>query len=148
MTYRTWWQPKETTSATNPAESTPKQKESATASTHTFTSAKGAKIELDNWSKDGMITTPFVLTGRVPGNWSFEGTFPIDIIYEGDIGLPGTTAKLESDWMTSELVPFTATLQFDERTRESNDVMIMLRKANPSGNPENDDSLALKVRFS
>ncbi len=113
----------------------------------TFTSAKGITITLDNWPKDGVVASPLTITGKVPGNWSSEGEFPIDVVHEGDIGLPGTTAHLEGDWMTEAMVPFTATLTFDEQTMKRNDVTIILRKANPSGQPDKDDSLALKVRF-
>jgi hypothetical protein len=68
-------------------------------------------------------------------------------VYEGDIGLPGATAKLQGNWMTTNMVPFTATLTFDERTMESDDVAIMLRNANPSGLPENDDSVRIPIHF-
>lgn len=136
------------------SDDTPSQTVSSdTASSHSvenrsFTSAKGVKIEIDNWPKSGVISSPLTITGKVPGSWAYEGSFPIDVVYEGDIGLPGTTAKLQGDWMTDAMVPFTATLTFDARTMASDDVGIVLRNANPSGLPENDDSLSLKVYFS
>ena len=117
-------------------------------STKEYKSAKGVTIEIDDWTENREVSSPLVITGRVPGSWSFEGQFPIELVYEGDIGLPGTTATLNGDWMTDALVPFTATLTFDEANLTGGDVVIMLRNANPSGMPENDDSLALKVRVS
>lgn len=111
-----------------------------------FTTANGTKLIIDNWPTDGVVVNPLSLTGQVPGSWSHEGLFSIDILCEGDIGLPGATAQLEGDWMTNELVPFTASLSFDSTTKECGDLSIILRKANPSGLPENDDSLSLIVQ--
>lgn len=70
-----------------------------------FTSAKGVKIELDKWPRDNFVSSPLVITGKVPGSWAAEGSFPIDVVFEGDISLPGTTATLKGDWMTEAMVP-------------------------------------------
>jgi hypothetical protein len=145
LAYFVWWQPKNPTEPITKETST-QQNTPATVS-KTVTSAKGVTIELDDWPKDSVLTGSQTITGKVPGSWSFEGEFPIDVVYEGDIGLPGATAKLQGNWMTTNMVPFTATLTFDERTMESDDVAIMLRNANPSGLPENDDSVRIPIHF-
>lgn len=116
--------------------------------TRQYTSTKGVTIELDDWPEAGVITSPLKITGKVPGNWSFEASFPIDIISQGGAGISTAAAELQGDWMTTELVPFTATLTFDESILTGDDGTIVFRKANPSGLPENDDSVELEVRFS
>lgn len=127
-------------------EATDSQSESAELATRQYKSAKGVTIEIDDWAEGRQISSPLTITGKVPGSWSHEGSFPIDLVYEGDIGLPGTTAELGGDWMTDELVSFAATLSFDEERLEGKDITIVIHNANPSGMPANDDSLALKVQ--
>ncbi len=121
------------------------QEEQPELTTQTYKSAKGVTITIDNWADNRLVSSPLTITGAVPGSWSFEGSFPIDLLFEGDIGLPGATAQLKGDWMTDEMVPFTASLVFDDQLI-GEEVLIILRKDNPSGLPENDDSLRLKVR--
>lgn len=147
MAYVAWWQPKDSTQDGSNKPDSSQAETPSQAGARTFTSVKGVTIELDNWPKDNVLTSPLTITGKVPGSWSFEGTFPIGVLYEGDIGLPGATATLQGDWMTTEMVPFTATLTFDEKIMASDDVAIILRNANPSGLPENDDSVSFPVRF-
>lgn len=114
--------------------------------TREYQSAKGVTVFINNWAYNREVTSPLTITGQVPGSWSHEGVFPISIVYQDDIGLPGTTAELQGDWMTDELVPFTATLTFDD-TLIGDEGVIVLRNANPSGMPANDDSLGLEVKF-
>lgn len=121
------------------------QSEAAKLATREYKSAKGVTIEIDDWAEGRLVSSPLTITGQVPGSWSYEGSFPINMIYEGDIGLPGATAELDGDWMTDELVPFAATLSFDEEQLDGKDITIVIHNANPSGIPANDDSLALKV---
>lgn len=121
------------------------QEEQPELTKQTYKSAKGVTITIDNWADNRLASSPLTITGAVPGSWSFEGSFPIDLLFEGDIGLPGATAQLKGDWMTDEMVPFTASLVLDDQLI-GEEVLIILRKDNPSGLPENDDSLGLKVR--
>lgn len=114
--------------------------------TREYQSAKGVTVFINNWAYNREVTSPLTITGQVPGSWSHEGVFTIDLSFEGDVGLPGATARLQGDWMTDELVPFTATLEFDSKQLVGKDVAIIIRNANPSGLPENDDSLSLEVQ--
>lgn len=124
-----------------------KQQPSQELATREYKSVKGLTIEIDNWADNREVSSPLTISGKVPGNWSFEGSFAVDLLHEGDIGITGATARIKGDWMTEKLVPFTARLTFDKAQLAGGDTMIILRKANPSGAPENDDSLGLKVRI-
>lgn len=116
-----------------------------TTANRNFNSVKGESIQINDWPSDNTITNPYTITGKVPGSWSNEGTFVIEGIYEGDIGIPGGTATLQGDWKTTGMVPFTATLDFGPHFKAGSKLTILLRKANPSGAPQNDDSLAIDV---
>lgn len=115
--------------------------------TRQYKSDKGVTIEIDNWADNRSISTPLTITGRVPGNWSSEGRFPVAAVYQGDIGMPGAVAHIQGDWMTEDMVPFEVELRFNEIDDMSGEVTIALRKANPSGLAENDDSLVLRAQL-
>ena len=54
-------------------------------------------------------------------------------------------ATAQGDWMTTDYVPFEATLEFTADTSVSNRGSLILKKDNPSGLPENDDALEYTV---
>jgi len=117
-----------------------------TPATRTYTSPKGIKIELNDWVDNKLISSPFTITGRAPGNWAFEASFPIELLASSESNLITIPAALTGDWMTTELVPFTATLSFDESAAGETGTLI-LRKDNPSGLAENDDSIRIPIRY-
>lgn len=110
-------------------------------------SDKGISIELDNLQQDQVISSPFTLTGHVSGNWSSEASFSVDLVSEGGQVIATVPATIQGDWMTTEMVPFTVTLTFDD-SNLGDSGKIILHKANPSGLLENDDKVELPVRFS
>ncbi|WP_309708925.1 hypothetical protein [Pseudolysinimonas sp.] len=111
-----------------------------------FTSEGGTPITVDEWS-DSPVGSPLTLSGEVPGNWSSGGSFAVQLTDQDGNVLDDATAQLEGDWMTEELVPFTVTLNFD-RPADVTSGFLVLKKENPSGLPENDDSLSIPVTFS
>lgn len=54
-------------------------------------------------------------------------------------------AQAQSEWMTTEFVPFRAELSFDAPAAERG--TLVLGKDNPSGLPEHADELRINVRF-
>lgn len=109
------------------------------------------RIVLNSPLPNTVVTSPLSLTGEA-GGWYFEGSFPVELLdSEGNILAQGP-ATATADWMTIDFVPFTATLTFTNPYAagdpESEKVgKIILRKDNPSGLPENDDSIEIPVRF-
>lgn len=67
--------------------------------------------------------------------WYFEWIFSIDLLDWNDTEITSTQANAQGEWTTSDYVPFTAWLKFDEI--DTNNASIILRNANPSGLPEN-----------
>lgn len=99
---------------------------------------------------DATVSSPLIITGRARGPWYFEASFPVTLTnWDGRIIAEGY-AQAQSDWMTTEFVPFTATLTFTTPTAgdpAKNRGTLILKKDNPSGLPENDMALEIPVEF-
>lgn len=96
-----------------------------------------------------VITSPLVIKGEARGSWFSEASFPIFLTrWDGKILAQGI-ATAKSDWMTTEFVPYEATLTFvadvDIHNKRGS---LILRKDNPSGLPEHDNALEIPVFFS
>lgn len=90
------------------------------------------------------IGSPFVISGKARGYWFFEGSFPIELRdTQGNI-LETIIAQAEGEWMTTEFVPFTASLIFTKPSASMSAVLVF-KKDNPSGLPEKDDSIEIPV---
>jgi hypothetical protein len=113
-------------------------------STGEFTSEGGIPITLDEWTEQP-VTSPLTISGEVPGNWSAEASFPVQVTDSDGTALAEAGAQLQGDWMTDEMVPFSVTLTFDRPVGDSG--FLVLTKENPSGLPENDDSLRIPITF-
>lgn len=111
-----------------------------------YRSLKGIMIRIDPRIASEAQVSPLKVTGEVPGNWSFEASFPIELRDSTDKVLSRAVATLQGDWMTTDLVPFTATLTFTEpATAET--AQLVLHKDNPSDLPERDDSVTIPVKL-
>jgi len=92
-----------------------------------------------------VIKSPLEISGRARGNWYFEASFPIQLIGQNDQKLATTAAAAQGDWMTNDLVPFTATLNFEAPAGDEG--KLVFKKDNPSGLPQNDASFIVPIRF-
>lgn len=116
------------------------------SATMEFTSPKGVVVRLYDWTKQKTLTSPAVVTGEIPGNWSFEATFPVAIADGTGKTLTQTPARLQGDWMTTNYVPFSVTLTFTSPTMSKVGTLI-LHKDNPSGLSKNDDTITVPITF-
>lgn len=109
-----------------------------------------AFIRVDSPRPNQIIKSPLAVTGEARGNWFFEASFPVVLTdWDGRIIAQGI-AQASEDWMTTDFVPFEATLEFqkpefigDFSTRG----FLILKKDNPSGLPEHDDAVEIPVVF-
>ena len=105
-------------------------------------------VEIASPLPSSTITSPVTITGRARGNWYFEASFPVMIVdWDGKIIAQGV-ATAQSDWMTTDFVPFKATLSFntaDISGHYSNKGTLILKKDNPSGLSKNDDAFEIPV---
>jgi len=92
-----------------------------------------------------LIQSPLFILGEAVGPWFFEASFPVVLEDgEGNI-LAGGVATAEGDWMTEDFVNFKAQLEFVVPQTPTG--KLILRKDNPSGLEEFDDSLWIPVEF-
>lgn len=93
-----------------------------------------------------IVSSPLKITGKAVGPWYFEASFPVELV-DLKTGLDiakGLVQAVGGTWMTEDFVSFEATLQFDKPSTTTSAVLI-LRKDNPSGLPENDKSISIPV---
>lgn len=116
-----------------------------------FTEDIGSELEKANLIKatdprpNAIIATPLTVRGVARGNWYFEASFPVELVDLTGAKIAQGIAQAQGEWMTTEFVPFVATLTFTAPTSSTG--TLWLRKDNPSGRPENDDALRIPVRF-
>ena len=132
-----------TPEGTNPPTNTPSEERASLAE---YRSLKGVIIKLDPRIVSEAQVSPLKVTGEVPGNWSFEASFPIELRDSTDKVLSRSVATLQGDWMTTDLVPFTATLTFAGPVAAET-AQLVLHKDNPSDLPERDDSVTIPVKL-
>lgn len=88
------------------------------------------------------VTKTFSVQGQAPGNWFFEAVFPVQV-QDGNGNVVATAqAHAQGDWMTSGMVPFTATVSV---AQYSGPATLVLKKDNPSGLPQNDGSFSVPI---
>lgn len=92
-----------------------------------------------------LVTSPLTVAGEARGNWYFEATFPVKLYDANSNLLAEGYAEAMSDWMTTDYVSFTANLTFV--TPSTSTGTLVLEKDNPSGLPENADSVSIPVSF-
>lgn len=93
-----------------------------------------------------LSSTTLTITGKARGIWYFEASFPIQILNASGIVIATLPAQAQSDWMTTEFVPFSATVTFPAQPAGSAGT-IVLKKDNPSGDPVRDDSISVPIVF-
>lgn len=113
---------------------------------------KSGLIKLETPEPYATITSPLTITGEARGYWFFEASFPVMLVNWDGLIIAEGIATAESDWMTEDFVPFSATLQFETSfPPNAPEFMkkgaLILKKDNPSGLPEHDDALEIPVVF-
>lgn len=96
------------------------------------------------------ISSPVTITGEARGTWYFEASFPI-VVVDWDGKIIGTGhAQANGDWMTTEFVPFTATVTFDKPANvgpQSIRGSIILKNDNESGQASTSKSIEIPILF-
>ena len=92
-----------------------------------------------------LVQSPLTIKGSARGSWFFEASFPIKIFDSKGKQLGFAVAQAQGDWMTTDFVPFTATLTFDTPTTEKG--VVVFQKDNPSGLPENNRTFSVPIYF-
>lgn len=111
----------------------------------TYTSSKGTKVTVYAPLTNAKVSSPVAVIGEVPGNWSSEAQFPIELKDSKGNMVAQATAHVLGNWMTSSLVPFSASLTYTGTPSGSG--TLVLHKDNPSGQAQNDDQASVTISF-
>jgi hypothetical protein len=121
------------------------QKAQRSSSTTSYKSDKGVEVIVTSPKGGAFVTSPLKVTGKIPGSWSFEAEFSVRLLDDNHKVLAQAPAKLQGDWMTDTMVPFSASLPFTKGTATKGSLVLV--KANPSDLSANDDSVVIPVKF-
>lgn len=111
---------------------------------------EGKIVVLSPLPESTVSASPVVIKGQAVGNWFFEASAPVDIVnWDGlIIGQGYISVDQGYDWMTTDMVPFTGVINYDASQLGAYKYgWIIMRKDNPSGEPQFDDSLEFKILF-
>lgn len=106
-------------------------------------------IQIENPRPNQVISNPINIKGQARGFWFFEASFPV--VLKGGNGevLAEGIAEAKNDWMTTDFVQFESTLEYNlNKDLQNKKGLLILKKDNPSGIPENDDYLEIPIIFS
>lgn len=93
---------------------------------------------------DSIIKSPVSVSGMAKGTWFFEGNIPVSLEADDGTVIAQVGAMAESEWMTEDFVPFSTEISF---TTTGSRGVLVIRKDNPSGEPQFDAEFKVPVRF-
>jgi len=99
-------------------------------------------VKVSSPRPDATVSKTFTVTGEARGTWYFEASFPIFVIDANGSKVGQGIAQAVENWMTENFVPFTAQVTIENY---SGPATLVFLKDNPSGLPENDDSVSFSV---
>ncbi|MFZ4648953.1 MAG: Gmad2 immunoglobulin-like domain-containing protein [Patescibacteria group bacterium] len=110
-------------------------------------STSSQEIIIDQPLQNESLASPYAITGKARGSWFFEASFPLKIVDEQAKVLGSGLANAQTDWMTSNFVPFIGYIKFlpGEMPASGTKVFLVLSKDNPSGLPEHDASTSVPI---
>lgn len=109
----------------------------------TYKNASADLIQVELPYPGAVTGKEFTIIGKARGYWFFEASFPVELqTLDGNI-LGGGVATAQGEWMTEDFVDFTAEMQTPSAF--TGPAILILRKDNPSGLPENDASISFPI---
>lgn len=107
--------------------------------------SKSDLIRVKNVKSGDIIKSPLTVEGEARGYWFFEASFPVRLLDGNGKQIAIGIAQAQSEWMTTEFVPFKTVLTFAAPITPNG--TLVLEKDNPSGLPEHADELRISIRF-
>ncbi len=105
-------------------------------------------IIIDTPTPNQEVTSAITISGKARGNWFFEASFPIVVVNWDGLIIGQGIATAQDEWMTTEFVPFLAVVSYAlPPDTPYNRGALILKKDNPSGLPEHDDSREIPITF-
>jgi hypothetical protein len=103
-------------------------------------------VVLEKPQEGSSISSPLTVHGKARSNWFFEGSFPVQLLDSTGTVIAEGPATALGEWMTAEFSAFTARLVFPKQDAGEKGTLV-LRKDNPSGLPEHDESRHITIYF-
>jgi hypothetical protein len=126
--------------------------ESATNTTATITITRGGggattsdQVRVDSPVSGQAVSSPLQVRGSARGGWYHEATFPVTLLDGNGQRLAQSYATAQGEWMTSNWVPFTASIAFPAPATATGTLVV--ENANASGDPARALSVRIPVRF-
>lgn len=85
---------------------------------YSYLSSKSVSILVYAPLKNATVTSPVAVIGEVPGNWSFEAQFPVQLKDSKGNIIARTSAHVLGSWQTDQFVPFSAQLTYIKPCQE------------------------------
>lgn len=109
----------------------------------TYTNASADDIVVELPFPGAVTGKEFTVVGKARGPWFFEASFPVGVFTQGGVLIASGVAQAEGEWMTENFVPFKVTITIPQNF--IGEAVLVLRKDNPSGLPENDASISFPI---
>lgn len=109
------------------------------------TQASSSEIVVDSPKVGDKISSPLTVKGKARGSWYFEASAPVVVVDANGKVLGQGHVEAQSDWMTTNFVPFAGTITYEKSTTESGAVIFM--NDNPSGEPARSKYYAVPILF-
>jgi hypothetical protein len=111
----------------------------------TSTEPQNARVVVTSPMPGAIVAKTFSVTGSAPGPWFFEAVFPIQVRDKDGNVIGSGQAQAQGEWMTEADVPFTASMKIE--STYAGRASLILSKDNPSGLPQNDDSVTVPIQI-
>ncbi len=108
-------------------------------------SSVSVDVKITSPVSGALVSSPLTVTGQARGNWFFEANIPVKLLDANRKVIAQIGGQAQGEWMTTDFVPFTATLTFTKPTTKTG--FLVISNDNPSGLPENDKSIEFPVTF-
>ena len=128
--------------ATQSATSTP-MTTTTTTTTSTSTAPLDTEVTVSSPKPGATVSHTITVTGQAPGAWFFEAQFPLLVKDSNNETVASEPAHAQGDWESTGEVTFTDSIVVDPSFHGP--ATLVLLRDNPSGLPENDDSVTVPI---
>ncbi|MES2436641.1 MAG: Gmad2 immunoglobulin-like domain-containing protein [Patescibacteria group bacterium] len=110
------------------------------------TSTKSSNVRMATPRPEELVKSPLKIAGSARGTWFFEASFPVQLVDANGTLIAQGPATAKGEWMTTDFVPFEASLVFTNPTTATG--TLILKKDNPSGDLARDEEHRIPITFS
>lgn len=124
---------------------TPSDEGTSQAAEATYANASADLIVVGSPAPGAAVPRTIAVSGQARGYWFFEASFPVTVTDADGNVLLETFIEAGDEWMTEEFVPFAKDIVVPGTY--TGEAVLILKKDNPSGLPENDGSVSIPINI-